>query len=197
MALCIPVTESGCWLWISTINIGGYGTIRVKGTNVPAHRLSHELFKGPIPDGFEIDHLCRVRCCVNPDHIEAVTPRENLRRSTNFIAANMAKTHCPRGHEYTPENTYQYDKRPHRICKACEKIRASTDKAKARARESQRRYYLKKFGPQKARLSPDQVRAIRVRLASGQRDQEIAPDFHVSAGAIALIRRGLSWKNIP
>ena len=75
---------------------GGYA----RWGNVYAHRAAYELFVGPIPSGYEIDHLCRVRDCVNPDHLEAVTRRENLLRGDTFAATHAAKTECPRGHPY-------------------------------------------------------------------------------------------------
>ena len=77
-----PVTESGCWLWTSTLNVKGYGQFngRRQGVSNAAHRAAYEIYRGPIPEGFEIDHLCRVRSCVNPNHLEAVTHAVNLQR---------------------------------------------------------------------------------------------------------------------
>jgi hypothetical protein len=76
----IPEPNSGCWLWIAHRNTRDYGTIRDGAHRLSAHRLAHELHIGPIPDGLVIDHLCRVHCCVNPDHLEAVTQHENMLR---------------------------------------------------------------------------------------------------------------------
>ena len=91
-----------CWLWTGAIDAGGYGRIGVGGSRTAvAHRVAFELWVGPIPDGLHIDHLCSVRACCNPDHLEAVTQAENNRRAA---AANRA-TVCKRGHEFTPENT--------------------------------------------------------------------------------------------
>ena len=70
-----------------------------------AHRLAYELVKGPISDGLQIDHLCRNRACINPDHLEAVTQRENILRGEGVAALNARKTHCPQGHAYDEENT--------------------------------------------------------------------------------------------
>ena len=72
--------ENGCWIWQGGLNFKGYGTMRLKGYGRSAHRNSYEAFKGSIPEGHQIDHLCRVRSCVNPDHLEAVEPRENTLR---------------------------------------------------------------------------------------------------------------------
>src|SRR6185312_10945036 len=99
----IPEPNTGCWLWTGTLHRGGYGKMgRGRATDGVdyAHRISWELFRGPIPIGLTIDHLCRVRCCVNPDHLEPVTLDINSRRGTGLMATNLAKTHCPRGHPY-------------------------------------------------------------------------------------------------
>ena len=109
-----------CWLWTGTILQGGYGQCRPgPGLKKYAHRVSYEWIVGPIPDGLELDHLCRVRRCVNPAHLEPVTHRENMRRGKGFGSANARKTHCIRGHEFTPENTLP-NHGPHaRKCRTC------------------------------------------------------------------------------
>lgn len=76
----------GCWLWIGTINGAGYGTFRLNGETIGAHRAVYEHVVGPIPAGLHIDHLCRVRNCVNPEHLEPVTPSENIRRAQEAAA---------------------------------------------------------------------------------------------------------------
>lgn len=93
---------SSCWLWIGAKV--GYGSIGDGERRLSAHRLSYETFVGPIPEGLVIDHLCRVPACVNPDHLEAVTTRENLLRGNGFSGRNIRKTHCPAGHPYAPGN---------------------------------------------------------------------------------------------
>lgn len=88
----------GCWLWTGGLSAAGYGRIRVDGTLHYTHRFVYEHEVGPIPAGLEIDHLCRVRSCCNPEHLEAVTHGENVRRGDAVI------THCPAGHPYEGRN---------------------------------------------------------------------------------------------
>jgi hypothetical protein len=121
-----PEPNSGCWLWKGAATSAGYGEIHVPGRGGRlAHRFLYEMLRGPIPDGLQLDHLCRVRCCVNPDHLEPVTCRDNLRRSP--LVARMRgesqrnKTHCPAGHPYDATNTYWYRNR--RNCRECSRIR--------------------------------------------------------------------------
>lgn len=111
---------SGCWRWTGAINQHGYGRVWDirRGGAVQAHRFSYEAHKGSVPDGLVIDHLCRNRACVNPDHLEPVTNRENLLRGANFVADEARRTQCPVGHPYDEANTYR---RPDgiRTCRAC------------------------------------------------------------------------------
>ena len=93
-----------CWVWKAHRTKKGYGTVRYKGKMRKAHRVVYELLVGTIPDGLEIDHLCNNTSCVNPAHLEPVTPEENMRR---FILSRQ-KTHCKYGHELTEENLYTY-----------------------------------------------------------------------------------------
>lgn len=131
----IPEPNSGCWLWTGTVTYNGYGIFEVNGKKIRAHRFSYELHKGPIPDGLTIDHLCRVRCCVNPDHLEAVTMRENTLRGYGISAQNARKTHCIYGHPLSGENIRVY-KRPgrhQRICKTCQKMAVPVRRAQKKA----------------------------------------------------------------
>ena len=113
----------GCWRWTGYITREGYGrtatVVSGRRTTTMAHRLAYELLVGSIPDGLELDHLCRVRNCVRPDHLEPVTGRVNrLRSPIHFSALNAAKTHCKHGHEFTPENTRTRPGHP-RECRTC------------------------------------------------------------------------------
>ena len=107
-----------CWIFTGARTDRGYGVIPVARTSVRAHRVTYEHFVGPIPAGLVLDHLCRNTSCVNPDHLEAVTQRENVLRGNAPTAANARKTHCIRGHEFTPENTYA-KKGGGRACRRC------------------------------------------------------------------------------
>ena len=113
--------SSACWLWMANRVGNGYGQISVNGRKVYAHRLSYEWAKGPIPAGLDIDHLCRVLLCVNPDHLEAVTRRENLLRGNTLAARQVARTHCPSSHPYDEENTRI--RRGKRECRECGRVR--------------------------------------------------------------------------
>ncbi|MHB8484087.1 MAG: HNH endonuclease signature motif containing protein [Nitrospiria bacterium] len=116
----IPVTESGCWLWLGYDNGEGYGRTRLPdgGKLFYAHRLSYEAFIGKIPKGLQLDHLCRVPSCVNPKHLEPVTNRENTIRGTAGDW-QLAKTHCPQGHPYSGDNLVLVKNGKGRACKIC------------------------------------------------------------------------------
>lgn len=137
--------DTGCWLWIGSLD-KGYGRFgeNWKKPPVGAHLFAWRTYVGPVPDGLELDHLCRVRNCVNPAHLEPVTTRENLLRGEGFSAKNAQKTHCPQGHEYTPENTYRW--RGQRKCRECEKSpeKLAYQAAYREAHREKQREYMKK-----------------------------------------------------
>jgi len=121
-----------CWLWTASKTRRGYGQVSIGRKLRSVHQVAWELLVGPPPVGLELDHLCHIRHCVNPDHLEWVTHRENLMRSDNLVAQNARKTHCVNGHEFTPENT-RTDSRGNRGCWICIRRRRNEYKRKVRS----------------------------------------------------------------
>ncbi len=117
--------DDGCWLWTSRKHRGGYGEFTVQRSGKQfywrAHRVSYELEVGPIPDGLLIDHLCRVRSCVNPRHLDPVTHQENMRRGRGYGWASRREA-CGNGHKWTDESTL-IDRRGIRVCRLCSRDR--------------------------------------------------------------------------
>ncbi len=122
---CIPEPNSGCWIWTGARTAPrGYGQLTFNGRRTLAHIAAVLLSGIPIPDGFVVDHKCRVRSCANPAHLEPVTVHENNRRASSWEIAGALKravTHCPKGHEYTEANVkpIAYKGRLHRACREC------------------------------------------------------------------------------
>lgn len=124
--------KTGCLVWQGLRGLtGGYGRISVNNRDRYVHRVAWELANGPVPEGFELDHLCRNRACLNLDHLEVVTRRENVRRGFGLASINALKARCPRGHEYTSENTYV--RRNQRHCRACRRRERGTPSSSPRA----------------------------------------------------------------
>lgn len=112
-----------CWAWTASLTHNGYPRFKHGGVTYVAHRVVYELLVGPIPDGLELDHLCRNTHCVNPKHCEPVTPRVNVLRGETIVAENAAKTHCKRGHPLSGDNLFvRRDGR--RRCRTCERASA-------------------------------------------------------------------------
>jgi hypothetical protein len=124
-----------CWLWTLPGGVGGYGAFYLNGRMQTAHRAAYQLEVGAIPTGLVVDHLCRVRNCVRPSHLEAVTVKENNRRARVWetgAAIQRAKTHCPHGHPYSGDNL-RICKDGKRACRACGRRSSSEHKARKRA----------------------------------------------------------------
>lgn len=122
--------QTGCWIWTASQTSGGYGVFKIPGVATQAHRAAYVLLAGPVPTGLHLDHLCRNKLCVNPDHLEPVTQAENNRR------ACAVKTHCPQGHEYSSDNLVWRQSRQTRECKQCNRDRARRNyRAKNRTAE--------------------------------------------------------------
>lgn len=122
---------TGCWIWAGATSVGGYGRIQVDGQSRTASRVAYTIVKGSIPESLQLDHLCRRRACINPDHLEPVTPRENVLRGEGWAAKNHAKTHCPQGHPYSAENTH-INPSGERTCRICGRVRMRLWRARRR-----------------------------------------------------------------
>lgn len=118
-----PEPNTGCWLWTARLDPAGYGQVNHEGRTTLAHLVVFKLLIGTHATE-DLDHTCRQRSCVNPAHLEPVSHRENMRRGNGFAGENARKTHCKRGHEFTPANTRAHGK-GNRACRACEKIRSN------------------------------------------------------------------------
>lgn len=131
----IRVSDSGCWIWTAQIRPLGYPGCWYNGKTDTAHRVIYSLANGPIPKGLTIDHLCRVKACVNPDHLEAVTISENLKRceyAPSTINSNVKK--CPKGHQYDALNTGTYKQKTSTIrrCLRCHREREAARRLNGR-----------------------------------------------------------------
>ena len=117
----VVVVES-CWEWVGGTSSTGYGRVYDGNRMAQAHRVMYEIRVGPIPDGMEIDHLCRNRRCINPDHMEPVTHRENSARGLSPSAVSRRTGLCVRGHAMTPDNIEKNG--PNKVrCKTCARER--------------------------------------------------------------------------
>jgi hypothetical protein len=118
---------SSCWVWKNAKDKDGYGIFWDQTKIIKAHRFSYQLFKDKIPQGLQINHLCKNTSCVNPNHLEVVSCRENLMKGDTIAKQNAEKTHCKRGHEFNNKNTRFF--KNERYCLPCHQ-------------ELQRQYYI-------------------------------------------------------
>lgn len=153
---------SNCWVWAGRRNDKGYGIIK-KGEKITlAHRLVYTTLVGPIPPGLTLDHLCRVRECVNPAHLEPVTLSENCRRGESPMARHARKTSCVNGHPFNEENTCRSQDsrgRWRRACRVCDRVRYATSPAK------RERIYMNRA------MNPDKNRTACAKYLAAHRDE--------------------------
>lgn len=218
----VRVDPSGCHVWTGHTNQAGYGAVSINGQRYYAHRLAYELLVGPVPEGLHIDHTCHTndesclggpscphRACVNPDHLEPVTPAENTRRG-----APARRTHCPQGHEYTPDNTQRRARKGgKRECKTCNRERSratlanrthcynghelTPDNLMIRSdgvrwcRTCRKAFADAQRGERNgsARLTPAQRDEIVRRARAGEVHARIAADYGVSRPAVSRLKR--------
>ena len=182
--------EGGCWLFTGARLPTGYGRVSFRGKARYAHRVFYELEHGPIPAGLVLDHLCRVRNCVNPSHLRACTDKENLQApgSQSLSLINKEKTHCPSGHRYDGKNT-RIESTGGRKCRRCDLARHQEKYHTAKK--------LKGFASGErnshARLSAGQVHEIRL-AGSKMRGVDLAAKYGVSKSTISAIRNGRTWR---
>jgi len=119
--------KTECWEWQKAKSSAGYGQIRLDGKLYYTHRLMYQQEHGEIPQGMQIDHLCRNRACCNPAHLEAVTQKENILRGNGWSGRKARTSHCPKGHELAGDNLVKYElKFGKRKCRTCKVERDKT-----------------------------------------------------------------------
>lgn len=171
-----------CWNWSGSIHRLGYGQVRWGGGFRKAHRVAYELAIGPIPDGLELDHLCRNRRCVRPDHLEPVTHAENVRRG------RVHKTTCRNGHPY--EGNLVIDTASGaRRCRTCRNAQSAERKRRVRVHTGP---LLAERHPN-AKITDEDVRVIR---ASTDPPKAIAERYGISRGSVWLIRTRRTWASV-
>ncbi len=170
-----------CWVWRSPLNRGGYGHFQLDGKTQSAHRVLFRVLGQDIPDGLQVDHICRNRACVNPAHLRFVTPAVNAREnSISFAAINIQKEARPYGHPYSGENLIRRGNG--RWCRACARAEVQ--------RRVRRRFETGLVLHPKPRIAPDIVAEI---LRSDERHYIIASRLNVSRSAVRAIRIRNGW----
>lgn len=175
-ALSCVIADSGCWEWVGGKKPNGYGQFHFGNFNTYAHRVAYILFVGPVRAGLTIDHLCMNKGCVNPKHLDLVTPAENTQRWARTI------THCPAGHEYTAENT-MLKRGTRRNCRACHNERTGLKGAERRAAAQATR-------PPKIRLLDSDIEVMRGMRTNGLAVRDIAAIFNVTPKYASAVMSG-------
>lgn len=168
--------DDDCWEWRGPLNAKGYGRFHANGASEMAHRTAVRLDGRDIPPGLEVDHKCRVRCCVNPAHLRVVTHRVNLLAGNTITAIAAAKTLCPAGHPLNGENLVHRSGK--RACRECDRLRAI---AAYQPTTSRRR---------RAHLTKAEVSEIRALITVGQSHTQIAEAMELSIATISNVRNG-------
>ena len=183
----IIVADNSCWIWTLGGSTVGYGAVYFNKKSQTAHRAFYQLFKGEIPKGLHIDHLCSVRRCVNPDHLRAVTIAENVlaSHSQSLTAIQARQTHCKNGHELK-EPLCRISKHGYRSCRACARSYMAARRAKAGLCKKRR-----------CKLCVDDILEIRNRKRAGENRVELAKEFGVHPHTITKIVSGGTWKHLP
>lgn len=175
-----------CWRWSGATSTNGYGRYLLSGKVRQAHRVAYEMEHGPIPKGYEIDHLCRVKRCVRPKHLEAVSHRENCLRGIGPTALNAMATSCVRGHPLVGPNVRQT--RRGRRCKACHRLQGR------KSGPYLRRPLFGEANPA-AKLSAEKVCEIRI-IGRSLSQTEVASRFGISRANVSLILARKSWTQV-
>jgi hypothetical protein len=185
-ASAYEVGANDCWIWTRRLSPKGYGEFSLLSKNYRAHRVAYQMFVGLIPEGLVLDHICRVRHCVNPAHLRAITAGENVLCGETLAAANKAKTHCAHGHEFTEENTYRY--RGERRCRACSMAankRHEANRSNSPARLAWRKEYAARPDVKDRRASLKNSPAYKEKA----RERESQPDMKAKRALWARERR--------
>lgn len=177
-------SQADCWPWLAGCTSRGYGDFYYDGKQVRAHRFAYELLVGPIPEGLQLDHLCRVRHCVNPQHLEPVTHRENVLRGIGPTAEQARRTHCIHGHPFSEDNL-RIGANGRRYCRACVNKRHRQD-TKSEMDGLKRQ-------PGQRRLTKARAGELRELRASGLTYRELAERFSVSKWVVRDVVKGRTY----
>lgn len=180
----ILVDESGCWLWMAAKAYGGYGSFTIRRKSHAAHRVAYLWKHSACASDLTVDHLCRVRHCVNPNHMELVPIRINTLRGTAPTAINARKTHCVAGHPLSGSNLW-ITPIGGRYCRTCARKRHKEWRDKRP----------RKVRVQGIKLTLDAIAQIRARRAAGESQTSIAADLGVHQSMISRICSGGRWAN--